>query len=168
MLLTALLLPVAVLAVPVRSIPVSISAQPLQQVATLQTQYTGPSISPAPDQDRIGLRMTSEMVHEDYVEVVEVMAFLPVGEKVFVYDNPVLPCNPQKVEIVSIPLNSVMQKHVCVISPEVTVEEGVNDVKVSRAASVIVTDTDGVVDLYSGQERRTLAPGEMVASFQCF
>ncbi|KAF4556121.1 Hypothetical protein D9617_1g079960 [Elsinoe fawcettii] len=163
---TAFLLPVAVLAAPVRSMP--IATQPLQQVATLQTQYMGPSISPAPEQDRIGIRLTSENVHEDFTEVVEVMAYLPIGEKIFVFDNPVLPCRPQKMEIVSVPLSSVMQRHVCVVHPEVMVEEGIEEVKVSRSPSVIVTDTDGVVDLYSGQEKRTLGPGEMVASFECF
>lgn len=76
----AILFPLAALAAPVRSLPIS---APTQQVATLQNTYMGPSVSPEGEQDSIGMRIMAESTHDGYTEVVEVLAYFPVGERVY-------------------------------------------------------------------------------------
>ncbi|PNS21614.1 hypothetical protein CAC42_973 [Sphaceloma murrayae] len=164
MYLLSLLLPLA-LAAPVRSLPVS---NPMQQIVTLPTSYTGPSISPEPEQDRIGVKFITESVRDDLTEVVEVLAYFPVGKRVYVHENDVLPCHPNKMQIVSVPFGSIAQRHVCVVHPVASVKEEADDVRVSRSASVVVTDADGEVDMFGGDKARTFGGGDMVGSFECF
>ncbi|TKX24466.1 hypothetical protein C1H76_3073 [Elsinoe australis] len=160
-----MLFPLAALAAPVRSLPIS---APTQQVATLQNTYMGPSVSPEGEQDSIGMRIMAESTHDGYTEVVEVLAYFPVGERVYFHETPYLPCTPNKLEIISVPLSGITQKHVCVVHPVFNVAENRDSLIVSRPAAVILTDTDGEVDMFAGRAGQTFGQGQMVESIECF